>query len=240
MNESTFDAVRNDVMNLLKDNHDGHGMDHVDRVVDLAGKFYLDYPEANYDVVVMSSLLHDVDDYKIFGEDCADNLTNARKIMSAHGVDELTQFQVVEVIKNMGFSNYLSGIYPTTIEGKIVSDADLCESIGAVGVLRAILYALDHKKADSNFSLNGVGSVIFNNNLLPIAGIDIRQYKDPNREDNVINHCFEKLLLVKDLVQTEPGKKEANIKTDIMMSLLVNFFTEVNASDEWFMLLGHF
>ena len=77
----------------------------------------------NKEVVSLIALLHDVDDYKLFGMEYAKNLTNARRIMNECGVDIKIQEQVCDALDNICYNKRLKGCFPSTIEGKVVSDA---------------------------------------------------------------------------------------------------------------------
>ena len=80
-----INEVKKQVYELLNKDNSGHGNDHIDRVLDLSLKF-AQKETANTDVVELIALLHDVDDYKLFGEENAENLTNAKSIMNKANV----------------------------------------------------------------------------------------------------------------------------------------------------------
>lgn len=226
-----IDNVLIDVEHLLNGDKSGHGADHVERVYILAMKLAQN-ENVNKDVVALAALLHDVDDYKLFGEENAKNLTNAKKIMHQNKVDEQTSIQVCEIISHMGYSKYLQGIRPQTIEGKIVSDADMLEAIGAMGTIRCLAYALDKCHSGTN--------QIFDRNIRPEIDISAEDYKKSNRKsDNFINHFFEKMLKIKDLMMTEAGKKEALIRHQFMLDFLNEFFRE-NDCPEWISFLKNY
>ena len=176
-------------------------------------------------IVELAVLLHDVDDYKLVGREQANNLTNAREIMDSIGIIHETQLAVLDIIATMGYSKSLRDIRPTTIEGKIVSDADMCDAIGMSGVVRALVYALSSK---------GSG-VIFDRAVWPITDITAEQYNSNGGSqgtDSFINHFFDKLLKIKDIMMTEPGRVEAEIRDKRMVSFLRGFFREEQAL-EW-------
>ena len=226
-----FEQVLSDVQNLLNEDNSGHGADHVERVYHLSMKLAKD-EKVNKDVVALAALLHDVDDYKLFGEENAKNLTNAKKIMQQNGVDELISAQVCDIIANMGYSKCLQGIRPKTKEGMLVSDADMLEAIGAVGTVRCLAYALAkcHSGTDQ----------IFDKNVWPELNLSAEEYKKPNRtSDNFINHFFEKMLKIKDLMMTDAGKKEAYVRHQFMLDFLYEFFREYDCS-EWIDFLEKF
>lgn len=82
-----IEEVKKEVYELLNKDNSGHGMDHINRVLELSLKF-AEKENANKDVVALIALLHDVDDYKLFGVETAENLTNAKRIMSNANVDK--------------------------------------------------------------------------------------------------------------------------------------------------------
>ena len=219
-----IENVLEDVRHLLNGDKSGHGADHVERVYHLSMQLAKD-EDVNKDIVALAALLHDVDDYKLFGEANAKNLTNAKRIMLQNGVDEQTSVQVCNIIANMGYSKCLQGIRPKTKEGMLVSDADMLEAIGAVGTVRCLAYALDkcHSGTDQ----------IFDRNVWPEINLSAEEYKKPNRKsDNFINHFFEKMLKLKDLMLTDAGKQEAQIRHQFMLDFLYAFFRE-NDCPEW-------
>lgn len=120
-------------------------MDHIDRVLDLSLKFALK-ENGNKDIVSLIALLHDVDDYKLFGMESSENLTNAKRIMNECNIDSNIQDQVCLQLNNIGYSKRLNGHYPTTIEGKIVSDADMCDVLGANCILRVYKFRMKNEK----------------------------------------------------------------------------------------------
>ncbi len=226
-----IENVLSEVRHLLNGDKSGHGADHVERVYALAMKLS-ENENVNKEVVALAALLHDVDDYKLFGEENAKNLTNAKKIMQQNEVDVQTSAQVCDIIANMGYSKCLQGIRPKTKEGMLVSDADMLEAMGAMGTVRCLAYALDkcHSGTDQ----------IFDKTIWPQVNLSAAEYKKPNRKsDNFINHFFEKMLKLKDLMLTNAGKKEAQIRHQFMLDFLYEFFRE-NDCPEWIAYLQNY
>lgn len=222
-----LDKVKEQVKKLLKDDNSGHNFDHIQRVVQLSLQF-CNYEEIdiNKEIVILIALLHDVDDYKLFGVENSNKLVNAHHIMSNCHINAETIVKVCNAIAEIGYNKRLSGIIPTTIEAKIVSDADMCDAIGATGILRTFQYSLNHQK------------IFFNKDIFPITNIDADTYK--NRcSDHSICHFFEKLLNLKELMLTNGGKQEALIRHQFMINFLYQFFKEANASD-WIEYLNDF
>lgn len=220
-----LEEVKKRVEELFINDKSGHGMDHIRRVVDMSTRFAKDL-NANLEIVTLASFLHDVDDYKIVGKDNAQKYLVAAKIMNDAHYDEETINKVIDIIKSIGFSKSLKGIRPTTLEGMIVSDADMCDALGTMGIIRAITYAVSDK---------GTG-VIFDKNIFPICDIDAEVYTNNGTNygevDTMINHTFDKILKLKGLMLTESGKKEAIIRHEFIISFLKEFFREENVP-EW-------
>lgn len=219
-----IEKIKNEVYELLKRDKSGHGMEHINRVYDLSLKFA--YKEnANIIVTSLIALLHDVDDYKLFGEESANNLTNAKSIMNRFDIDLDTQVEVIDAIKKIGYKKSLKGIRPDSLEGMIVSDADMCDCIGVNGILRMYDY---QKSFDKPF---------FDRYTLPNPDVSAKNYKIC--ADSAVGHCFDKLLRIKNLMMTEAGKEEAVGRHDIVVSMLYHLFEEENAP-EWTEYLDNF
>ena len=199
----------------------GHDVEHIKRVVENAKLIIAGEKNADYEVVMLSAILHDVDDYKLGGR--GDNL---EKFFEINNVDEKLREKVRVVIESISFSK--SGDKPDfeMIEQKIVSDADKLDAMGAIGVCRTILYSASTNRA------------LFNNEELPKENLTKEEYKDKNRKGNhSINHFFDKLLKLKGAMQTETGKIEAQKRHDFMVEFLGEFFREVGAKENWYSIL---
>jgi len=213
-----INEVKKQVYELLNKDNSGHGNDHIDRVLDLSLKF-AQKETANTDVVALIALLHDVDDYKLFGEENAENLTNAKCIMNKANVPNDIQNQVLASLKCIGYSKLLKGFRPTTIEGKIVSDADMCDALGVNGILRVYKYSMKN------------GKPFFDKNVFPIEDMTADKYTRKCADSSVC-HIFEKILKLKDLMMTESGKQEAQERHQIVVDILYHLFEEEN-TPEW-------
>lgn len=213
-----IEKVKKQVSELLNKDNSGHGMDHINRVLELSLKF-AEKENANKDIVSLIALLHDVDDYKLFGMNNAENLTNTKKIMEDCNVDKNTQEQVCLALNNIGYSKRLKGFCPTTLEGKIVSDADMCDVLGANGILRVYTYSLKN------------GKPFFNKDIFPIEDISAEKYTR-RCADSSVCHIFEKILKLKSLMLTESGKEEAKSRHQIIVDFLYHLFDEENVP-EW-------
>ena len=174
---------------------------------------------ANKEVVSLIALLHDVDDYKLFGMEYAKNLTNARRIMNECGVEIKIKEQVCDALNNIGYNKRLKGCFPFTIEGKVISDADMCDALGANGILRTYTYSMKN------------GMPFFDKTIFPVENMSADDYVRKNATSSVC-HIFEKILKLKDLMLTKSGQEEAKSRHQIVVDFLYRMFDEENAP-EW-------
>ena len=216
-----FAEIADDVKKLMSGDDTGHGFEHVGRVYDMT----LDLcaaEKADAEIAGLAALLHDVDDYKLFGQAAADKLVNARRIMQKNHIAADVQEKVCAIIAQMGYSKALQGIRPQTLEGQIVSDADMLDAIGACGIVRCLTYALARCE-----------TVVFDRKVFPEPDLTAAEYKMPNRKsDNFINHFFEKMLKLKDMMFTSSGRREAALRHKVMVDFLRAFFREQKL-DDW-------
>lgn len=189
MNEEIIEAAKVYIHDLFKSNSDGHDENHSLRVYQTAVQIAKEYPECNMAVVELSSLLHDVDDHKLF--DTKDNM-NARHFLKNHCVKDDDIELICQVINGVSFSKN-KGIRPQTLEGKIVQDADRLDAIGAVGIARTFAYG---GKAGRSL-------------------------------ESSLQHFQDKLLLLKDMMNTEKAKKIAENRHLYMENFLIEFRNEL-------------
>lgn len=213
-----IEEIKKKVTDLLSGDESGHGLDHINRVLNLSLMF-CEAEKANREIVALIALLHDVDDYKLFGKGNSENLTNAKKIMQEMNISEDIQNEVCKSIKRIGYNKILNGQRPENIEGMIVSDADLCDTLGATGILRVYTYGLKTER------------VFFDKNIFPLESLTAEKYRN-DYKTTTICHFFEKILKLKDLMLTEAGKKEAEDRHKIIVDFLYHLFKEENAP-EW-------
>ncbi|MDR3126159.1 MAG: HD domain-containing protein [Rickettsiales bacterium] len=206
---------------LLGRDRSGHGMDHTLRVRDLAVRIARE-EGADPDTVALAALLHDADDYKLFGMENAETLSNAKAIMDAAGTESAMREAVLGIISTMGYGNSLAGIRPESIEGKCVSDADMIDGMGATGIIRMI-----------EFNATRRGGHYFDRNIFPKLDKTKDEYRQLDAPDsNFVNHFFEKALRIKNILMTRSGRLLAEGRHKIMADFLLQFFAEQDAP-EW-------
>lgn len=224
--EQQIDIIKQRVTDLLGRDNTGHGVDHIDRVLTLALKF-AQQEQADANLVTIIALLHDVDDYKLFGRKAAVGLPNASRIMLEANIDPGIQTQVCNEIHQLGYSKRLRDIHPRTLEGQIVSDADMCDGLGVHGILRTYQYGLAHHRP------------FFQKENSPNINYDHNSYITSNASETSVDHFFGKLLRLKNLMLTGWGKHEAEARHNFTVDFLRQLFQEENATD-WLEYLNNY
>lgn len=221
--------IKKSVSELLGNNLGGHDDKHVFRVYQMAMDFCDEIREADRDLVAAAALLHDCDDYKLFGEENARLLTNTRRILAGSGFDDVFINKCIGIVKTIGYSKRLSGIVPDCIEGKIVSDADMADATGLIGVIRCIEYRAYRSSG---------GEPFFDPDYLPTT-MDAAKYKQL-KSCPVVNHFFDKLFLLRDMALTEPGRRCIQKRHETIVNFLKTYFEEINAPQVWKDLLAQY
>lgn len=214
-----IEYIKNAVIELLKNNFNGHDDKHVFRVYNTAMKICDEIPFANRDLVAAAALLHDCDDYKLFGEESERLMINTKRILSGSGFDAEFCEKCINIVKTIGYSKRLKGIAAYGIEGAIVSDADMCDASGCTGLLRCIEYR------------SGTGQPFFDPDCFP-EEMDAEKYRK-SKVDPCVNHFFVKIFHLRDMCLTEPGRKYAEKKHQTLVSFLSAYFDEVDAPQAW-------
>ena len=226
---SGIEYVKKSVSELMGNGFGGHDYKHVFRVYNTAMDFCNEIPEANRDLVAAAALLHDCDDYKLFGEESARLLTNTRHILANSGFDSDFTDKCIKIVKTIGYSKRLSGVVPDCIEGKIVSDADMADATGLIGVIRCIEYRTHRSGGKEPF---------FDPDYLPIE-MDAVKYKQITYCP-IVNHFFDKLFRLRDMALTEPGRRCMEERHRTIVNFLKTYFNEIDAPQVWKDLLAQY
>lgn len=198
------------IRNKLSGEGSGHDWWHVYRVWKNA--IYIGKHE-NVDLfmVQLAALLHDISDWKFNeGDDVGPKL--AREWLEKMRVDEKVISHVCKIIKEISFKGAGVKTPMRTKEGMVVQDADRLDAIGAIGIARTFAYGR-HK-----------GREIYNPNIKPELHDSFEKYK--SGKGHTINHFYEKLLLLKDLMNTKTAKKIAKERHKFMEQFLDRFYKE--------------
>jgi uncharacterized protein len=163
-------------------------------------------------VVQLGALLHDIADSKFHNGDETIGPKTARLFLESENVEEDVIAHVVNIIENISYKGGNFEKKFSSIELDIVQDADRLDAIGAIGVARAFNYGGFKNRA------------LYNPEIAPITNMTKEEYKKNNAP--TINHFYEKLLLLKDKMNTEKGKQIATERHRFMESFLAQFYAE--------------
>ena len=189
----------------------GHDWFHIERVWKLSKKI-AEKEGGNLEVIELSALLHDIADPKFHNGNETLALEISRNFLESEMVSEEIILQVLFIIKNISFKN--RGELPENLplELEIVQDADRLDAIGAIGIART-------------FNFGGFkNNLMYHPEIKPNLGMNKEEYKKSN--GTTINHFYEKLLLLKNLMNTETAKKIASERHDFMLKFLDEFYKE--------------
>lgn len=191
----------------------GHDWFHIERVWKLSLRIAAT-EKADITVVALAALLHDIADPKFHEGDETLALRISEDFLSKLGVEAGIKNQILFIIKNISFKNRADAPSYLPVELKIVQDADRLDAMGAIGIART-------------FNFGG-----FKNNLMyhPDLPPNLNQSKDEYKKSvgTTINHFYEKLLFLKDLMNTDEGRRLAEERHEFMLQFLDQFYAEWN------------
>jgi uncharacterized protein len=199
------------VKSILEKDASGHDWWHIHRVHKLA-KHLAEKEGANVLVVELAALLHDISDWKMNGGDDELGPKLAFEWLTENKVAKEIAEHVASIIRTMSFKGAQVKDAMATLEGKIVQDADRLDAIGAIGIARTFAYG-GHK-----------GRLMYHPEQKPEMHASFEDYK--KNQSHTINHFYEKLLLLKDRMNTHTAKKIAEKRHELMEKYLADFLNE--------------
>lgn len=210
LNKALIEEAKEAVKERFSGDYTGHDYSHTMRVYEVASAIAAQ-ETADMEIVQLAALLHDVDDYKLFGG-VMGGFSYAQSFLKNHQVEEQRIEDICKIISEISFKGS-DTVRPRTIEGMIVQDADRLDAIGAVGIARAFSYGAVHERK------------MYDKEEKPKLHMNAEEYR--NNKGNTINHFYEKLLLLKDMMNTGTGKQMALQRHQFMEGFLREFWDEV-------------
>lgn len=213
-----MDLIQNTIQLVkqkLEGTESGHDWFHIERVWKLS-TYIQEREGGDQQVIELAALLHDIADPKFHNGDETLAAKIVNEFLTEQKLDNETIGKVIFIIENMSFKNRNDAPQNLPLELKIVQDADRLDAIGAIGIART-------------FNFGG-----YKNNLMyhPDIPPKINQTKEEYKKSNgtTINHFYEKLLLLKDLMNTNTAKDLATERHQLMLNFLDEFYKEWNVS----------
>lgn len=203
---------------ILQNDTTGHDFSHIERVVKASQKMLATEPTADDFIVLAAAYLHDTYDDKLFADQDA---AKAKVIdfLTLNGVNEADQRAIFYIIDNMSWSHQLSGTAkPLDINGQIVQDADRLDAIGAISIARVFVYGGAHQH------------LMYDPNIKPRTEISKEAYRD-DKQGTMINHFYEKLLIIVNYLNTDYAKKVGVKRQQIVEKFITDFKNEWDGLD---------
>ncbi|WP_374957609.1 HD domain-containing protein [Gilvibacter sp.] len=189
----------------------GHDWFHTERVYKTALAI-AEQEKADLQTVALAALLHDIADSKFHNGDESIGPKKAEEFLLQQKLDSAAIDAVVNIIKHMSFKNSLEENTYDTLELRVVRDADRLDAIGAIGIARAFNYGGFKNRA------------LYDPQIAPKLNMSKEEYKKSTAP--TINHFYEKLLLLKDLMHTKTGHQMAAGRHEFMENFLSQFYAE--------------
>ncbi|WP_285396458.1 HD domain-containing protein [Lysinibacillus sp. fls2-241-R2A-57] len=201
----------NNLMNKVRGIYEqfdaSHDFQHIERVYQNALAILHTEPEADAEVVKIAVLLHDVSDKKY-----TDSKEQENKLIAELSLSEEKKQHIRDCIAQVSF-NGGNELEATSIEAKVVRDADRLDAIGAIGIART-------------FAFGGAkGRKLYDEEEDARTDMTEEEYRSKNTSS--VTHFYEKLLLLKDLMITEKGKQMANERHQFMVQFLEQLQNEI-------------
>lgn len=213
-NLELIESTKAFVKESLKDAEGGHDWFHTLRVYNNA-KLISKHEDVDLMVVELAALLHDIADPKFYDGDETIGPKKASEFLLKQNVDSTVIEHVTQIIENMSFkSSFDLNASFSSREMEVVQDADRLDAIGAIGIARCFNYGGFKNRA------------LYNPDIAPNLNMTKSEYKAS--EAPTINHFYEKLLLLKDRMNTKTGKRIASDRHKFMEDYLKQFFAEWN------------
>ncbi|MBA4152831.1 HD domain-containing protein [Flavobacterium sp.] len=199
------------VKDKLQNAEGGHDWFHIERVYKNALSI-AETETCDLTVVKLGALLHDIADSKFHDGDEEIGPQKARNYLESQKVSEEIIKHVIQIVENISFKGGNFEKQFTSKELEIVQDADRLDALGAIGIARTFNYGGFKNRS------------IYNPNIPPKLNMSKEEYKKSDAP--TLNHFYEKLLLLKDKMNTETGKKLAQDRHRFMELFLSQFYSE--------------
>lgn len=194
---------------IFQNDFSGHDYYHSLRVYRMAVAIATE-EKADADIVALAALLHDVDDRKLSPQTAKDKV-NAVNFMRSQNAPETVVSQVLTILDEVSFKG-TDSVTPSTLEGKCVQDADRLDALGAIGIARTFAYGGSHQRP------------LYDPEVPPKLNMNQEAYQKSNSSS--LNHFYEKLFLLENMMNTPTGRRIARKRTQYMNDFVEEFLSE--------------
>lgn len=205
-----LEVTRQFVQNALEGEASGHDWWHIVRVTNTTVTL-AKQEKADLFICQMAALLHDIADEKLNPSQEV-GLKKVRDFLGSQGLGQEQIEQIMAIVANISFKGEKEPDQPLSLEGKIVQDADRLDVIGAIGIARTMAYS------------GNKGRPIHDPSMKPRENLSYEDYR--NGQDTAIMHFYEKLLKLKDFMNTPAAKQLAQGRHDFLQTYLEQFYAE--------------
>lgn len=193
----------------------GHDWFHIQRVVREA-KLIARKEGGDLFVIELAALLHDIGDWKFHEGDSKVGSRKAQEWLGKMKVDKQIIEDVCFIVEHISYKGGTNKVRMKSLEGKIVQDADRLDALGAIGIARI-------------FAFGGMkGREIYNPKVKPFKHKTFGNFKKRMSSNTSLNHFYEKVLLLKNKMNTKTGKRTAQQRHDFVKAYLKQFLKEWN------------
>ena len=228
--QKLIDNAKKYISEIFKENSSGHDYEHSLRVyknaMDISSQIIKQQEniKLNIFIIGLSSLLHDIDDYKTKNYNKDNPFQNLDSFIKENKITNENDIKLIkEIISEVSFKAGETKT-PKTLEGKIVQDADRLDAIGAIGIARAFAFGGSRKrKLYDEENINELAKRNFE--PFDMTDVTFEQYK--NNKTDTVTHFYEKLLKLESMINTEQGKIIAKERTEVMKKFLKQLFEEI-------------
>lgn len=209
IDSAVIDRAISYIQNFFAGDSSGHDAFHSLRVYKTALAI-AERENADQGIAALAALLHDVDDAKLSPATCAGK-ENAAAFLRREEIPEEIAARILHIIDQVSFRG-TDSVIPDTIEGKCVQDADRLDALGAIGIARTFAYG------------GSRGRALYDPAILPALGMDEAAYRAHVAPS--LNHFYEKLFLLKDMMATQTGRAIAEKRDAYMHTFVEEFLAE--------------
>lgn len=206
-----IEDIKTFLMVDLEEESTGHDWYHIERVYNMA-RYIQSIEGGNREMIELAALLHDISDHKFNGGKLDEGGNVAYTFLLSKGCDEQMALDVKNIINGVSYKGAHVEDKTSTLEGKIVQDADRLDALGAIGIARAFAYG-GHRNRP-----------IYSPEIPPVLHNSFVQYAAA--KSHTINHFYEKLLLLKDRLHTNTAKTIGEERHSFMETFLKQFYNE--------------